>query len=75
MGDLAPDLAGVGSRLSPGQLRLRIVDQTRVNPRSIMPPYHRTDDLLRVGARWRGQPALTAQQIEDVVAYLASLKQ
>jgi L-cysteine S-thiosulfotransferase len=73
-GDLAPDLKGAGSRWSAGELRLRLVDATRLNPATIMPSYYRVDGLLRVAPNFRGKPALTAQQIEDVVAYLATLK-
>jgi sulfur-oxidizing protein SoxX len=74
-GDLAPDLAGSGGRWSEGQLRLRIVDASRLNPATIMPSYYRIDGLVRVGAAWRGKPILSAQQIEDIVAYLATLRQ
>jgi L-cysteine S-thiosulfotransferase len=73
-GDLGPDLAGVGRRLSPGQIRLRLVDQSRLNPATVMPPYHRVDGLNRVAARYKGRPVLSAEEIEDVVAYLATLK-
>lgn len=73
-GNLAPSLAGVGSRLSAGQIRLRIVDASRVNPQTIMPPYYRTDGLDRVAPAYRGKTVLTAQQIEDVVSYLVTLK-
>jgi sulfur-oxidizing protein SoxX len=73
-GDLAPDLKGAGSRWSAAELRLRLVDATRLNPATIMPSYYRLDGLLRVAPNYRGKPALTAQQIEDVVAYLATLK-
>lgn len=75
MGDLAPDLKGVGSRLTPGQLRLRLVDQSIINPGTIMPPYHRVERLVRVPDRFRGSPLLNGLQIEDVVAYLSSLKE
>ncbi len=74
-GELGPDLAGVGSRLSTGQLRLRIVDQSRLNPRTLMPPYFRIDRLAMVAEHYRGKPVLTAQQVEDVVAYLQTLRQ
>jgi sulfur-oxidizing protein SoxX len=73
-GDLAPDLAGAGSRWSEGQLRLRIADAQRLNPASIMPAYYRSDGLARVGSNWQGRPVLEAQQIEDVVAFLLTLK-
>jgi L-cysteine S-thiosulfotransferase len=70
---LAPDLSGAGSRWSIGQLRLRLVDATRLNPDTIMPPYYRVDGLTRVGTSWQGKPILTAEQIEDVVAFLSIL--
>jgi L-cysteine S-thiosulfotransferase len=74
-GDLAPSLAGAGSRWSEGQLRLRLVDASRLNPATIMPSYYRVDGLQRVGIAWRDKPILSAEQIEDVVAYLASLRE
>ena len=73
-GTLAPDLMGAGSRSSVGQLRLRIVDAGQINPDTIMPPYYRIDGLTRVAPLFRGKPILTAEQIEDVVAYLATLR-
>ena len=73
-GDLAPSLAGVGSRLSAGQIRLRIVDAGRVNPQTIMPPYYRKEGLTRVAPSHLGKTVLTAEQIEDVVAFLVTLK-
>jgi L-cysteine S-thiosulfotransferase len=72
-GTLAPDLSGAGSRWSAGQLRLRLVDPTRLNPDTIMPPYYRVDGLARVGTAWLGKPILTAEQIEDVVSFLSTL--
>ena len=74
-GDLAPGLAGSGSRWSEGQLRLRLVDASRLNAATTMPSYYRVDGLHRVGALWRGKPILSAEQIEDLVAYLVSLRE
>jgi sulfur-oxidizing protein SoxX len=74
-GDLAPDLSGSGSRASEGQLRLRLVDASRLNAATIMPSYYRVDGLSRVGTPWRGKPILSAEQIEDIVAYLLSLRE
>ncbi len=73
-GNLAPDLAGAGKRWSVGQLRLRMVDARALNPQTIMPSYHRTDGLNRVAPTWAGIPMLAAQQVEDVVAYLLTLR-
>jgi sulfur-oxidizing protein SoxX len=73
-GNLAPDLKGAGRRWSEAQLRLRIVDSSRINPATIMPAYHRTEGLVRVAPAWRGKPVLSAEQIEDVVAFLMTLK-
>jgi L-cysteine S-thiosulfotransferase len=73
-GNLAPDLAGVASRLSETQIRARIVDPGRANPATIMPAYHKKDGLSRVASAFQGKTVLTAEQIEDVVAYLATLK-
>ena len=74
-GDLAPELSGSGGRWSEGQLRLRIVDASRLNPATIMPSYYRVDGLVRVAAPWRGKPILSAEQIEDIVAYLVTLRE
>jgi sulfur-oxidizing protein SoxX len=73
-GDLAPDMRGAGLRWSEGQLRLRIVDASRLNPGTIMPIYYRTEGFTRVAPAWRGKPILTAEQIEDVVAFLQTLR-
>lgn len=74
-GDLAPNLTGAGGRWSEGQLRLRLVDANSLNPATIMPSYYRIEGLQRVGQAWRGKPILSAEQIEDMVAYLASLRE
>ncbi len=73
-GDLAPSLAGAGNRWTAAQLRLRLVDAAHFNPDTIMPSYYRVDGLARVGRNWAGKPILTAEQIEDIVAYLATLR-
>ena len=74
-GNIAPTLAGVGVRFKPEQLRLRIVDSTLVNPNTPMPAYYRTEGLTQVASAYRGKTILSAQQVEDVVAYLAALKE
>ena len=73
-GTIGPPLKGVGLRLDSGQIRLRLVDTSKLNPQTVMPPYFRTENLQDVAPQYRGKPALSAQEIEDVVSYLASLK-
>jgi sulfur-oxidizing protein SoxX len=73
-GTMAPDLTGAGARWNEGQLRLRMVDAAKINPETIMPPYYRMDGLTRVAPGFRGRTILSAEQIEDVVAYLMTLK-
>jgi len=74
-GTLAPSLSGAGTRWSAGQLRLRLVDGQHLNPASIMPAYYRSEGLRQVGPEWRGRTLFTAQQVEDVLAYLLTLKE
>ena len=74
-GNLAPDLRGAGSRWSAGELRLRLVDSHRLNPDTIMPAYYQVDGLNRVAPAFRGKPLLSAEQIEDVVTYLTTLRE
>jgi sulfur-oxidizing protein SoxX len=73
-GNLSPDLKGTGTRWNEGQLRLRMVDASRLNAETIMPSYYRIEGLYRVATAWRGKPILSAEQIEDVVAYLTTLR-
>jgi sulfur-oxidizing protein SoxX len=73
-GNMAPDLKGAGARWSGGELRLRMVDARKLNPQTIMPPYYVGDGMNRVAPAFRGKPILTAEQIEDVVAFLATLR-
>jgi sulfur-oxidizing protein SoxX len=74
-GDVAPSLAGTGRRWSEGEIRLRLVDAPRLNAATIMPSYYRIDGLSRVGRAWQGKPILSAEQIEDIVAYLVTLRE
>ena len=71
-GNLGPSLTGIGDRLSTGQLRLQVVDAGRVWPGTIMPSYHKVDGLVQVGSSYEGRPALSAEEVEDLVAYLAT---
>lgn len=73
-GDLGPDLTGYGDIMDEGLTRLRLVDATRLNPETVMPAYHRIDGLREVQSRYRGRPVLTAQEIEDMIAYLRTLR-
>jgi L-cysteine S-thiosulfotransferase len=73
-GNLAPDLSGAGARWSEGQLRLRMVDSSRLNPDTVMPAYYRTDHLKQVARPWNGKTVLTAQEIEDVISFLKTLQ-
>lgn len=73
-GDIGPSLAGVGARLTPAQLRLRVVDMQSLAPRTPMPSYHRTAGLADVAPAWRGRPLLAAGEVEDIVAYLSTLR-
>jgi len=73
-GTIGPDLGGIAGRLSEGQIRQRIVDPAKLNPATVMPAYFRSDDLNRVAPSFQGKTILSAGQIEDVVAYLMTLK-
>jgi sulfur-oxidizing protein SoxX len=74
LGNIGPPLAGVGRRLSAAQLRLRLVDSTRLNKATVMPAYYRIKGLRGVAPAYAGKPLLSAQQIEDVIAYLLTLR-
>jgi len=71
-GEIGPALGRVGARLSAGQIRLRLIDPSRLNPETLMPAYYRIDGLNEVAPEYAGKPVLSAQEIEDVVSYLAS---
>jgi sulfur-oxidizing protein SoxX len=72
-GNIGPSLDGVAGRLTTDEIRQRIVDPSRFNPDTVMPAYGKIDGLHRVGQQWRGKAILTPEQIEDVVAFLATL--
>ncbi len=74
-GEIGPALSGVGSRLTLGQIRLRLIDESRINPQTLMPPYYRIENLTNAAPEFAGKPGLTAQQIEDVASYLSRLRQ
>ena len=74
-GEIGPSLAGLSQRLSEGEIRLRLIDQRRINPATLMPSYYRIDGLRDVAPAYRGKPVLEPQEIEDVVAYLLTLKE
>jgi sulfur-oxidizing protein SoxX len=73
-GNLSPPLTGTGSRWTAGELRLRMVDATRLNEATIMPSFYRIDGLNRVAKNLRGKPILSAEEVEDVVSFLMTLK-
>ena len=73
-GTTGPALAGVRDRLTLAQLRLRLVDSKQINPMSMMPSYYETEGLHRVQKKFEGRTVLSAQQIEDVIAFLATLR-
>lgn len=73
-GNLGPSLEGVGARLSAAQLRYRLVDSSRLNPQTIMPAYFRVAASDRVAPEFVGRTILQAQEIEDLIAWLTSLR-
>jgi sulfur-oxidizing protein SoxX len=73
-GAIGPPLTGVGARYTPAQLRLRMVDAKVFNPRTIMPSFYKVDDYHRPLKKFAGKPILTAQEVEDVIAYLGTIK-
>lgn len=73
-GTLGPPLAGVGARHSADTLRQHLLAPEQFNPHTVMPSYGRTSGLQRVASAQQGKPLLSPAQVEDVVAYLASLQ-
>ena len=73
-GAIGPDLSEIGGALSEGELRLRVVNSKMFNEQTIMPAFYRNDGFERVLKKFQGKTILSAQQVEDVVAYLMTLK-
>ena len=73
-GNIGPSLAGVGNRYTLGELRLRLVDPYIINPNTLMPAFYKSEGLIRVDEKYKGKSILTAQQIEDVISWLVTLK-
>ena len=73
-GTIGPALDGVALLYDADDLRQRIMDARRISPQTIMPPYHATDGLFRVGEKWKGRTIYAPQDVEDVVAYLMTLR-
>ncbi len=73
-GEVGPSLEGVGDRYTADELRLRLVDSKVLNPDTIMPSFYKTSGLNRVMKKFEGKTILSAQEVEDVVAYLVTLK-
>ena len=73
-GEIGPDLAGIADRYTEGELRLRVVDSKIINPDSFMPAFYKNEGFHRVLKKFQGKSILTAEQVEDIVAYLLTLK-
>jgi sulfur-oxidizing protein SoxX len=75
-GKIAPPLDGAASRYTVGELRLIMVDSKQAFPKlnTIMPSFHKNAGLKRVIGDCKGLAILSAERVEDVVAYLATLK-
>ena len=72
-GEIGPPLMGVAKRYKEGELRLRLVNPKKLNPDSIMPSYYRTSGYTRVQKKWKGKTIISAQDVEDILAYLKTL--
>lgn len=73
-GEVGPNLSSVGRKFTEGQLRQFMVDSRVFNPRTLMPSYFIKTGLVNVIKKHKNKTILTAQEIEDVVAYLQTLK-
>ncbi len=73
-GNIGTDLSGAGGRYSEGELRLRLVDSKVVNPDTIMPAFYKNTGFHRVLKKFKGKTILSAQEVEDIIAYVKTLK-
>jgi sulfur-oxidizing protein SoxX len=73
-GDLGPTLNSIASRYTEGQLRQLVINARTFFPNTVMPAFHVTEDLDRVSPAFAGQPILSAAEVEDVVAFLKTLR-
>jgi sulfur-oxidizing protein SoxX len=74
-GEIGPPLDGVASRWDAAALRMIVVNAKKVfGDGTVMPAFYRIDGLYRVRPEFAGKPILTAQQVEDVIAYLETMK-
>ncbi len=76
-GDFAPPLDGVADRYSEGELRMIVVDAKKAFPdtNTSMPAYHRKDGFERVLDDCKGLAILSAERVEDIVAFLKTLNE
>lgn len=72
-GQIGPMLDGVANFMTTDELRLRVVDARKINPDTMMPPYFSLEGLFNVAEAYRGRTIYSAQDVEDVVAYLSTL--
>ena len=73
-GNVGPPLNGVGNRLTAAEIRMRIVNPKAVNPNTIMPAFYKSDGFHRLQKKWKGKTIIGAQDVEDIVAYMLTLK-
>ena len=73
-GNVGPEISDVATRMSEGEMRLRLVNPKVINEDTIMPAFYRTEGLHRVMKKFQGKPVLTEQEIEDIIAFLKTLK-
>jgi sulfur-oxidizing protein SoxX len=73
-GDIGPDLGGVADRLSEAEMRLRLIDSKQINEDTIMPSFYMSRRLFRVQKKWKNKTLLKAEEVEDIIAYLKTLK-